>query len=74
MKNNTMNTTAEIMDADATCLIEKLGIVEAERFISVIIRESSDFTKLRRKYFGDISSQEFNDAAIKYAEENPFNC
>lgn len=74
MKNNTMNTTAEIMDAGITCLIEKLGIVETERFISVIIRESSDFTKWRRKYFGDISSQEFNDAAVKYAEENPFNC
>ena len=71
-----MNTTAEIMDTGITCLIEKLCIVEgeAERFISVIIRESSDYTKWRGKYFGDISSQEFNDAAVKYAEENPFNC
>ncbi|MBR1444535.1 MAG: hypothetical protein IJ736_15575 [Firmicutes bacterium] len=69
-----MNTTAEIMDTGITCLIEKLGTVETERFISVIIRERSDYTKWRRKYFGDISSQEFNDAAVKYAEENPFNC
>ena len=64
-------STAEIMDAGMTCLIEKLGIVEAERFISILIREKSDYTKWRRRYFKDVSSDDFHAAALSYGKENP---
>ena len=64
-------STAEIMDAGMTCLIEKLGIVEAERFISVLIREKADYTQWRRQYFGNVSSDDFHAAAISYGKENP---
>ncbi|MBQ9493672.1 MAG: hypothetical protein IJR54_08070 [Oscillibacter sp.] len=64
-------STAEIMDAGMTCLIEKLGIVEAERFISVLIREKSDYTEWRRRYFDSFSSDDFHAAALSYGTENP---
>ena len=63
--------TAEIMDAGMTCLIEKLGIVEAERFISVLIREKADYTQWRQRYFDNVSSDDFHAAALSYGKENP---
>ena len=68
-----MSTTAEIMDTGINYLIEKLGTVEAERFISVIIRECSDYTKWRQKYFDNVTSDELNASAVAYAKEHPFN-
>lgn len=68
---NNINT-AEIMDRGISCLLEKLGSVETERFISVMIREKFDYTKWRRQYFDDMSAEEFNGAAIAYAKGHPF--
>ena len=44
-----MMSNAEIMDKGINCLIEKLGTVDTERFISVIIREKFDYTKWQRE-------------------------
>lgn len=63
-------STAEILDAGINCLIEKLGTVETERFISVLIREKSDYTKWRQKYFSDVSSDDFHQAAVEYGRKN----
>jgi len=38
-------TTSEIMRKGMECLTQQMGIVEAEQFISVIIRETFDYTK-----------------------------
>ena len=65
-------STMEIMDMGINCLIEKLGIIDTERFISIIIREKSDYTKWRQHYFADVSSDEFHAAAVAYGKENPF--
>ncbi|MBP5609321.1 MAG: hypothetical protein J6X66_13775 [Lachnospiraceae bacterium] len=66
-----MNSTAEIMDAGINCLIEKLGTVETERFISVMIREKSDYTKWRQQHFADADPDEFHTAAVAYGKANP---
>lgn len=65
-------STAEIMDKGINCLLEKLGAVETERSISVIIREKSDYTKWRRQYFDNMSAEEFNNAAVAHAKAHPF--
>ena len=44
-------TTSEIMRKGMECLTQQMGIVEAEQFISVIIREKFDYTKWQRDYF-----------------------
>lgn len=46
-----MYSTVEIMDMGLACLVEKLGIVNAERFIAMIKRESFDYTTWQREYF-----------------------
>ena len=65
-------STAEILDRGISCLLEKLGSVETERFISVMIREKFDYTKWHQQYFDNMSAEEFNTAAVSYAKAHPF--
>lgn len=67
-----MTSDMEIMDRGISCLLEKLGVVETERFIAVINRERFDYTKWQRKKFDGMSSEEFNDAAVAYSKKIPF--
>jgi hypothetical protein len=46
-------------------LINKLGRVEAERFISLIIREPFDYTEWQRNLFNDMSVKELSNLAMK---------
>ena len=68
MKNT---STAEIMDKGMSCLLEKLGAVETEYFISVLMREKADYTKWRQKYFADTDPDAFHAAATAYGESHP---
>ena len=68
---NSINTV-DILNSGMQCLTEKLGIVDAERFISVIIRERFDYTKWQRSHFDGMSPEAFNEAAAEYAKEHPY--
>lgn len=68
---NTTLSTAEIMNTGMRCLKEKLGVVEAERFISVIIREQFDYTKWQNQYFTEMTDEDFHAKAVEYAKANP---
>lgn len=68
--NATISTT-EILNNGMQCLKEKLGVVEAERFISIIIREQFDYTKWQSQYYDHMPDEEFNSEAVKYAETHP---
>jgi len=46
-------------------LAENLGIVEAERFITLVLRESFDYTEWQRNLYGDMG---VNDLYGKIAE------
>ena len=37
-----------------------------------INRERFDYTEWRQRYFGNMSAEEFNNAAVQYAREHPF--
>ena len=63
-----MNSNVELMDIGMKYLIERLGLIDAERFISMIIREQSDYTKWRQHYFGEMTSEEFHTAAMEYGK------
>ena len=67
-----MTNTVEIMNRGMECLTEKLGVVEAERFISLIIREKFDYTKWQRQYFDAMNPGEFKKQAVEYAEKHPY--
>lgn len=46
-------------------LINSLGKVEAERFISLIIREPFDYTEWQRNLFNGMSVKELSNMAMK---------
>jgi hypothetical protein len=46
-------------------LIHKLGRVEAERFISLIIRDPFDYTEWQRDLFNDMSVKELSALAME---------
>ena len=51
-------------------LINSLGHVEAERFISLIIREPFDYTEWQRDLFNDMSVKELSNNAMKENKKN----
>ena len=51
-------------------LTEKLGLVEAERFIALINREPFDYTDWQSDLFGDMPLDEFLAAADKFQKEH----
>ncbi|MCM1210556.1 MAG: hypothetical protein NC318_03030 [Blautia sp.] len=67
-----MTSTSEIMNRGMRCLTEKMGIVEAEQFISAIIREKFDYTKWQREYFDAKTPEEISDEASDFEREQPF--
>ena len=67
MMNNTV-----LLDTGMKHLSDKLGLVEAERFIALILRETFDYAKWRMDYlFNGMTVQEISNAAKKYCDENP---
>lgn len=67
-----MNNAVEIMDTGFACLVEKLGVVNAERFIAMIKRESFDYTIWRKEYFKNMNLEEIREEAAAYDESHPF--
>ena len=66
-----MTNSAVIMNRGMKCLIDTLGEVDAERFITQIIREPFDYTKWQRSMFEGMSIDEIGNAAVEYCKENP---
>ncbi len=66
-----MNSAVELMDAGFACLVEKLGIVDAERFVAMIKRDSFDYTLWRREYFDKMDLDQVSEEAAVYAQSHP---
>ena len=64
--------TVDIMNRGMECLTQALGAVEAEQFISIIIREKFDYTKWQRRYFDEMAPGEFSEKALEYAKAHPY--
>ena len=67
-----MKTSVDIMDAGFACLVENLGVVDAERFVSMIKRENFDYTIWRKEYFKNMNMEEIREEAVAYEESHPF--
>lgn len=52
------------------CLIENFGIVETERFISLITKEPFDYTEWQKDLFCGMSVEELFGAAASWKESN----
>ena len=60
------------MSKGMNCLLNGLDIIEAEQFISAIIREKFDYTKWQREYFDAIPDDVLMSAATEYDKAHPY--
>ena len=68
-----MNDTTAIMNKGMNYLLEKLGALDTEIFISRLLREPFDYTKWQRdNLYADMSLHELNQKAAQYAKDHPF--
>ena len=66
-----MYSTIEIMDLGLACLVEKLGIVNTEHFITALKRENFDYTAWQREYFDQMKPGQVREEALEYAKNHP---
>jgi len=64
-----MITDTALKDYGMKCLTENLGMVDAERFIALVIKEPFDYTIWHRSQFQGMSVREISNAAKKYCDE-----
>lgn len=63
-----MRTDTVLRCDGMNALVERLGIVEAERFVALIQREPFDYTEWRQRLFEDVPLEEFLENARRYGE------
>ena len=66
-----MNTDTEVRIRGLRALIEALGIVEAERFITLILREPFDYTQWQKQLWTERSVDELGQAAMAMRSASP---
>ena len=65
-----MHTEMALRNKGMKVLVDKLGHVEAERFISLIIREPFDYTEWQKDLFDNMSVKELSNSAMKEYENS----
>jgi hypothetical protein len=65
---NRLETEAVLRKEGMEALLDKLGRVDAERFITSIIREPFDYTEWQSQLFKDLSVEELSAKAQAYYE------
>ena len=65
-------STADVLCKGMDALIDRLGIVEAEHFITIVNRERFDYTKWQREYFDRMTPEELMEKAVQFSKEHPF--
>ena len=66
-----MDSTAVIMEKGINILLENLGVLETEQFISTLLKEPFDYTEWSRGHYAGVDLHEFNMRAVEYDKNNP---
>lgn len=64
-----MKTDTIVRREGIEILLKALGKVDAERFISLIIREPFDYTDWQSDLFADLSIRELSDEAMRMVKK-----
>lgn len=64
-----MMTDTELKVKGVRVLVQSLGEVEAERFISLLLREPFDYTTWQRSLLADRSVEEISGSAMAFRRE-----
>lgn len=68
-----MYTDDELLTAGFEILEQKLGTVDAERFIAIILRNAGNYTLERRDVFDHMSLEDINRETAAYCREHPIS-
>ena len=66
------NNTLEVMEHGMKVLTEQMGVIGAETFISVIMREHFDYTKWHQRFADSITEDEFNKLVENSERLDPY--
>jgi hypothetical protein len=66
-----MSTDTEVRIRGFRALVDALGTVEAERFITLILREPFDYTQWQRPLWADRSVDALSKAAMDMRNASP---
>jgi hypothetical protein len=66
-----MSTDTEVRIRGLRALVEMLGPVDAERFITLILREPFDYTQWQRQLWAEKSVDELSQAAMAMRGASP---
>ena len=69
-----MSTDTELRLRGLRALVEALGPVEAERFITLMLREPFDYTTWQRQLWVEKSVDELSKAAMEWRRATPNQC
>lgn len=69
MADNIMRNDTLVKTEGMKLLLEGLGKVDAERFISLIIKEPFDYTKWQRNLFTGMNVRELSKNAMNFVKE-----
>ena len=61
-----VNNDAVIRREGMSLLLENMGKIDAERFISLIIREPFDYTEWQTNLFEELSLEELGEKAMEF--------
>jgi len=64
-----MRTDTVILQEGIIALKEKLGLIDSEKFINLILREKFDYTVWQRSLWQDKTINKIHDEAEKYYNE-----
>ena len=65
--------TSETLSRGMEILTQRMGIVEAERFIFLIKSEGFDYTKWQREYFDNKTKEEMDSEMDNYFAAHPYS-
>jgi len=66
-----MGNTAIVMEKGINALLENLGVLDTEQFISTLLKEPFDYTEWSREHYAGVSLSEFNQRAVEFDKANP---
>lgn len=60
----------DLMAQGMRCLIDNLGIIEAQRFIVLVKSDKSDYTEWQREHYDKMNPGEFHVALVEFAKKH----
>ncbi len=62
----------KLLQRGMRCLIDNLGIIDAEKFIALFTQEQiDDYTQWQRDYFDSMTPEEFHDSLQEFIRNHP---